>query len=403
MIKSSSSLDLELGIEYYSRPELYIGSDAYLEISPETFRVYEEIYGLGVAKPVDTQQLKVLCSPNERILAIMCKIGISTLEAAWAMRYLGIALEYWGLKDSEAEACQFVILKCLRSVELPLSVARRIQIYPLRSVSREFVARRYHISGNLFEVILSHRLQDPAHLLEIVQSSTNYSLLNYFGYQRFGSVRPITHLVGRAIATRDWEEALKVLLGHYSELELPRVQLARKLFNEGRYRESLRVFPRAFVIEKSVLRKYIETRSPRDAITKGLPKSMVKFFVEAYQSYLFNKALSQLVSAVGSVEDVERVCEVIELPRPSTSTQDCGRFSRNALLEDLGPAVEKLNKELFTKSVRETVFRVRALSVNTSPGSVLRLSFKLGRGSYATIYLRELLRENLSIKSRVET
>ncbi|MCS7099391.1 MAG: tRNA pseudouridine(13) synthase TruD [Sulfolobales archaeon] len=392
-----------MGVEYYSRPELYLGGEAYLEISPETFKVYEEIYGLGIAKPVGTLPGRVICSPSEGVLAVMCKVGISTLEASWIMRKFGVALEYWGLKDSEAEACQFVILRCLRSREVPARLGRKIRVHPLAPVGRDFVVRKQHISGNLFEVLLSCRSPDPAHLAEVVRSSAGLSLLNYFGYQRFGTVRPVTHLVGRAIATENWDEALKTLVGHQSELELPRVRLARKLFNEGSYRESLKTFPRTFIVERSVLRKYIETGNPKDAIARGLPHYMVKFFVEAYQSYLFNKALSQLVSAVGSVSEVERICEVVELPRPGIDSLNCGEFAKKALAEDLEKTVKRLNKSFFTKSVRETVFRVRDLLTDVPASNTLKLSFKLGRGSYATIYLRELLRENLSMQRRERT
>ena len=42
-----------------------------------------------------------------------------------------------------------------------------------------------------------------------LSSFTEYDkILNFYGYQSFGSKRPVTHLIGKAILQRDFEKQL---------------------------------------------------------------------------------------------------------------------------------------------------------------------------------------------------
>lgn len=400
MIESDNPLDVAIGMRYYSRPDIYLRGLVRVSLSPETFRVYEEIYGLGTARPSESSCPTFHCSPRQRLLAILCKKGISTLEASWILKNLGVRIAYWGIKDAEALSCQFVVAECLRELTLG-DKNRRIEelcLYPVNRVSTDFIPRRHQLSGNVFEVALSYIATDPTPILQLIELSARMSYLNYFGYQRFGTVRPISHLVGKAIVAGDYSEALNVLIGFQSDLELPAVKVARKMFLEGDVRGALKTFPKRFTVERSVLRKYIETADPKKAIFQGLPRGMVKFFVEAYQSYLFNKALSAIVEVVGNVDEVGNKCDVLELPRPDLPPEGCGKFSLEVLREDLGVQLS-IDKSLFVRAVRETTFRPRDLRIDVVSPSVIELRFKLNRGCYATVYLRELLRENLHIGS----
>jgi tRNA pseudouridine13 synthase len=382
---------------YYSRPEVYLGDVVRASLSSGTFKVYEEIYGLGVARPSGGSCPAFRCLPGQRMVAVLCKRGLSTLEASWILERLGVRVTYWGIKDAEASSCQFVIVKCLRGITLDRPVSRELCLYPLGDVGVDLIPRKHQLSGNLFEVVLRHSTVDPSPILQHIELSARLSYLNYFGYQRFGTVRPISHLVGKAIAIGDYLEALNILIGFRSDFESPTASTARKLFSEGDFEGALRTFPRRFIVERSVLRKYIETADPRRAILQGLPRGMVRFFVEAYQSYLFNRALSSMGEAMGSVDDVGTKCEVLELPRPGLSLDSCSKFSQQVLQEDLATR-QNIDKSMFVRTFRETVFRPKDIEVKASPNTI-ELHFKLSRGCYATVYLRELLRENLHIGS----
>ena len=44
-------------------------------------------------------------------------------------------------------------------------------------------------------------------------------ILNFYGYQRFGSRRPVTHLIGRSLIQKDFTGAVDLLLSYTSEYD----------------------------------------------------------------------------------------------------------------------------------------------------------------------------------------
>ena len=56
--------------------------------------------------------------------------------------------------------------------------------------------------------------------------------MNFFGYQRFGSRRPITHLVGKSIVKGDYTVSLDYLLNFSSKYDSEKNNETRKLISE---------------------------------------------------------------------------------------------------------------------------------------------------------------------------
>ena len=44
-------------------------------------------------------------------------------------------------------------------------------------------------------------------------------VLNFYGYQRFGSKRPVTHLIGKTILQRNFQEAVELILSFTSSYD----------------------------------------------------------------------------------------------------------------------------------------------------------------------------------------
>lgn len=119
---------------------------------------------------------------------------------------------------------------------------------------------------------------------------------NFFGVQRFGSMRPITHLIGKAIIREDFENAVFTYcanpLGNENEENLK----ARKFLQETKnFKESLKIFPKKMSFERAILH-YLAT-FPEDYVNalRQLPKNLLLMFIHAYQSYIFNKILSERI------------------------------------------------------------------------------------------------------------
>lgn len=70
--------------------------------------------------------------------------------------------------------------------------------------------------GNHFKI----KIED-ADFTNIFQFNEQDKILNFFGYQRFGSRRPVSHLIGKAILQKNFDHAVDTLLSYTSEYDLP--------------------------------------------------------------------------------------------------------------------------------------------------------------------------------------
>lgn len=120
---------------------------------------------------------------------------------------------------------------------------------------------------------------------------------NFFGPQRFGEIRPVTHLVGRALVLGSAGEAVHAYLTAGAEGGVPEGHEARAAYDQHRDpARALREFPDTFGFERTLLDKLAQGKSPEAAL-RALPRTLRQLFVHAYQSYLFNVVLSRRAEA----------------------------------------------------------------------------------------------------------
>jgi len=162
--------------------------------------------------------------------------------------------------------------------------------------------KRVHIGdliGNSFTIIVRDidetiTTEDIQQILHPLQSVNGFP--NFFGVQRFGGIRPITHKVGRAMVDADFEKAVSIYLTELSEFEGEDASNARKqLLETNDYKQGFHQFPHRLRFEKMLMQHLIE--NPRDftGALKRLPSNLLTMFVYAFQSYLFNRMLSKRI------------------------------------------------------------------------------------------------------------
>src|SRR5208283_4750132 len=137
-----------------------------------------------------------------------------------------------------------------------------------------------------------------------VTKTTAQALPNYFGLQRFGVIRPLTHRVGELILRGEYEQAVAVYVGQAFPLEREEIRNARTTFRETRDAAvALRELPVQMSFERSML-SYL-TANPGDypGALRQLPPKLLSMFVSAFQSYLFNYALSHRLAAGHTLAD----------------------------------------------------------------------------------------------------
>ncbi|UCE91673.1 MAG: tRNA pseudouridine(13) synthase TruD [Methanobacteriota archaeon] len=116
---------------------------------------------------------------------------------------------------------------------------------------------------------------------------------NYFGVQRFGSIRPITHMIGSDLVRGDFEGAVMRYvanpIGNGSEGEDAR----HALQETGDFSQAMKDLPQKFTFERVMVSHLVERPGDYVGAIRRLPRNLQMMFVHAYQSYIFNRILSE--------------------------------------------------------------------------------------------------------------
>jgi tRNA pseudouridine13 synthase len=116
---------------------------------------------------------------------------------------------------------------------------------------------------------------------------------NFFGLQRFGEVRPVTHLVGRRLVQGDVAGAVDLYLTEIAPNdEGPGVEARRSYAAHRDPQRALQEFPAAYRFERTMLDHLARGQSPERAL-RSLSRELRLLFVHAYQAWLFNRWMSR--------------------------------------------------------------------------------------------------------------
>ncbi len=358
-------------------------------------------------------------------------------------RSLGISrnlVHFAGTKDKRAVTSQ------LMTMEADAQAVRDLHIHQVLIEDVYTSNKRLNIGdlvGNRFQVkvrdtvLQGEELRSEA-LATKAQLDQVGGFPNFFGLQRFGSVRPITHLVGREIVRNDMEGAVMWYVGNPNEDENEEAQEARRRLQETRdFEEALHTFPSKLTFERTVIGYLV--RNPGDYVgaIRVLPGNLQMMFVHAYQSYMFNRILSERLRRgmpldrplVGDVvlpadrnglPDHDKYVPVtdqnLDLVQKHVrerkafvsgvlfgqdsvfSTGQMGEIERSVVeseglkLQDFKvPEIPECNSR---GSRRELLSHYKDLELRVGE-SELDVSFTLGKGCYATVLLRELMKSGM--------
>ncbi len=159
--------------------------------------------------------------------------------------------------------------------------------------------------GNEFEIRVKDCTMDPGLIKDTIDTDIGIirktgGFPNYFGVQRFGAVRPVTHLVGERLVRGDIEGAVMTYIGHTTDEESEVLQNKRKELMDTPIQEWDKIFhsiPPAMAFERMMASVLI--KDPEDWIgaIEIVPSNLQMMFTHAYQSWLFNEMLSRRMDA----------------------------------------------------------------------------------------------------------
>ena len=156
-----------------------------------------------------------------------------------------------------------------------------------------------HLIGNRFELRLrGTAAADLAGALEAVtrELAAAGGFPNFFGIQRFGALRPVTHIVGERLVRGDLEGAVMAYLGRPFEAEGPDAREARARLEKDRdFRAAVVYFPRQLAFERSMIHHLQLNPGDWRGALRQLPLNLLMMFVHAHQSRLFNRTLSRRI------------------------------------------------------------------------------------------------------------
>ena len=217
---------------------------------------------------------------------------------ARAMRISRERIGFAGTKDKRAITTQLMSFECDPS-RLDEVTFNDITIESYYKSNRPI--RMGDLKGNRFSITVRDIESDISACSETVKQSVDEIVQtggfpNYFGVQRFGTSRPVTHIVGEKIVRGDIKGAVDTYLFHPSENEGEEVTNARDALRRcnGSYTtEIFEVMPKIMGFEKVLVEHLI--RKPDDYIgaISEMPSNLQMMFTHAYQSYLYNLMLSK--------------------------------------------------------------------------------------------------------------
>ncbi|MBT8507457.1 pseudouridine synthase [Methanomicrobiaceae archaeon CYW5] len=282
MKASSYPLEQDLGIEYYGTGTPGIGGR--LRTVAEDFIVHE----IPSSFPENGKYL--ICRLTKRrwehqraVKEIAKSLGISHRRISWA-----------GTKDRNAVTDQLIAIYDISKDDLASVRLKDMQLEYVGQSSRQLALG--DLEGNEFAITIRNTDLAGDELRGCLMQTTEElagGVPNYFGLQRFGVQRPVTHVVGRHILQDDYQGAVEAYIAMEYDGESPEAAAARRIYAETKNpAETLKALPVPLSFERTLLHHLIEEPGDYRGALRKMPPKLLSMFISAYQSWLFNKALS---------------------------------------------------------------------------------------------------------------
>jgi tRNA pseudouridine13 synthase len=372
------------------------------------------------------------------------KRGFSTMAAAdilaKALGRRNVDIGYAGLKDKQAVTRQWFSVEHLesaraRALELPQGLT-------VTAITRhKNKIKRGHLAGNKFTIKVRHpewlragvSIDEPRQKAEaILAVLERQGVPNFFGPQRFG-MRRDNHLLGQALLTGDAKAFADRFLGDPDEsVDHGGVLAARQSYNRGEFDLALTQWPGHLRDERRALSALVKSKGNHKRAMFAVDLELKKLMVSAFQSFLFNKYLERRLKKmtvvlpgdfcikhdngasflVGSNPDdalkEQPRADAHEVSptgplfgfRMSGAESVAGQLE-SEILKEFNLTPESFGGPMGAPGGRRSLrFFPTGLAVQSDTdehGPHLTFTFTLPSGSYATVLLGEVMKEDITI------
>jgi tRNA pseudouridine13 synthase len=451
-------IDKVIGIDVYATETAGLGG--VIRESVDDFVVEEVLVDGSKAEIEKSTESRVLGASSARQRHLLCVLVKRNWDTFIALRniakQLGVdqgQIQIAGIKDAKAVTAQHITVENCSMEDASRVNFKEIEIRPVGYVRDKLSP--YYLLGNNFTISIKNiEYSELAVAKLITETASSLDALggipNFFGHQRFGTTRPITHLVGKAIVEGDFEEAAMLFLAKPSVHEHPSSRRARAELQSTRdFKLALQNFPKQLRFERFMLWHLVEKTEDFVGAFRRLPVKLQALFVQAYQSYLFNRFLSERVKNGFSLNKAEIGDYVVNVERSGLPMFHTVKFTDSENVSEVNKLVnagrmqvalpligvkqrlsqgvmEQIERQILEEENVETrnfrvngvremnrrgglravatpvrSFKLHGVSASATKKRTHRadLSFMLLRGSYATLFLREIMKPSDPMKA----
>lgn len=381
-MKSPYLLDARLGLEYFITDTK--GTFGKLRSTPEDFFVEELQLETTVNASGDYTHFTLEKNNWDTLRAIK--------EIARRLKVSQKRFGFAGTKDKRAVTGQKVSVWKVGEDQL-----RQLKIKDIRLLNFKKSDERVSLGdlyGNRFKINVRGTVAENAELDGLLKKTVSQmertGIPNYFGYQRFGTIRPNTHLVGKELVKGDIRGAVLAYLANPCEGEREDAYNARRDIGEtGDYKTALKLFPKRLNYERSMLDALSKNENDYAGALRRLPKKLRWMLVHAYQGYLFNRVLSRtLEKNIESVSIPLFGCETLFTPGEQGDIEMDVIEKEEINLENFD--IASMPELTMEGQLRDAFIKIHPKF--TVDGESYTCEFDLPKGSYATVALRELMK-----------
>lgn len=253
---------------------------------------------------VEEQPLYEPSGEGEHVYLFIEKNGLTTTEAVHRIarcfhmhrRNIG----YAGLKDKHAVTRQHISLwlpgvaqeRIVEGVQRVNDTQQKLKIHWHERHTNKL--KRGHHGGNRF--VIRVRSVEPTHVVrakKVLDILAKRGVPNYVGDQRFG-YRQNSHRTGKALLLGDYDAVIREMLEADAPSESAYVQQGREHVRAGDYIKALDVWPKTLRYDRQLLDALRQGKSSRDAVM-AIDGNQRTFLVSAWQSGVFNDVLTRRV------------------------------------------------------------------------------------------------------------
>ncbi|MFH1237851.1 MAG: tRNA pseudouridine(13) synthase TruD [archaeon] len=339
-----------------------------------------------------------LNNPREFLWCEMEKQNIDHLQAIKELARLigkGVdAIGYAGTKDKKAWTSQRISIfqpniEKIKTFHHPNIILKNFK-WNKRKIKMGY------LEANHFKITL--RDIDKKEAIKISSSIRKKNWFpNYFGTQRFGSLRGNNVKIGKLILKRKFDEAVWTILTDVGNEQSEVISARKKLKQEKDFSAAEKYFPPYLKLEKQIL--FYLTKNPEDflgAIKKAERKNIL-MFIHSVQSKIFNDILEQaLEERMDFTKEGQKSCLLMGYKTRFFNGR-LGEIEQKVLadhdlkLEDFD--IREIPYLRIKGSFRKAITEVKDLKVETaedekfSNSKKIILEFTLPSGVYATTFL----------------